>query len=177
MGFTELPVLLINLFYLLVQAVSFVMVVGFILGSLLLLFAVIRGISKPLWRLGLGLSRRKILIVASSDDGKSLRNLVEASKLFSLKRVEEIHSRGDIERIESADVILFKYSGSEFELEEILEKAKPTSPILIYAGNREITDHTHWSLMDEKKFISVCNLRGRLLNDLLTLMMTSAYAK
>ena len=153
-------------------------------GSVTLALAVIGGattayawsskIIKPLWRLGLGLARKKIVIVSSHNECSSLTNLISESKIFDSKNVNEVCSREDSEDIKKADVVLFRYSGSPFTLEDVLSKKSDTAAVVIYARPGEIPkDSPDWDLMDEHRNISICNLKGRLLNDLLTLMMTT----
>ncbi|MCA9358784.1 hypothetical protein KC926_01105 [Candidatus Kaiserbacteria bacterium] len=131
------------------------------------------GILRPLYRLGLGLSRKRITIIANSEDSESLTNLIRNSKIFSDSRIRRICSREDAEDIRISDVVLYKYSGSPFTLREVLEKKDPNASIVVYAKPMEIKDPADWLLMDEFRNVSVCNLKGRLLNDLLTLMMTT----
>lgn len=147
---------------------AFILLASFVLA----LFAWFKGVLKPIYRLGLGLSRKKITVVAGIEDCESLINLVQNSRIFGTT-ITKICSREDAEDIRRADVILFKYSGSPFTLSEVLNKKNPEASIVIYAKPGEIREPTEWSLMDEYRNISVCNLKGRLLNDLLTLMMTT----
>lgn len=160
-----------------VQAIGFILTFLFICGAIGTLVAAIRGILLPLWRLGIGLSKRDIVIIASSEDGDSLKRLVEQSKLFSRKRIYKVSVRSDIEDIKNASIILFKYSGSPFNLKEVIERKNDNSALVVYAKVGEITERSEWDLMDELRNVSVCNLRGRLLNDLLTLMMTTGYER
>jgi hypothetical protein len=160
-----------------VQVVSFVLTVLLICGAIGTVVAALSGVLLPLWRLGLGLARRNITIIASSDDANSLQNLLKQSRLFSRKKIHLISLRDDIEDIELASVILFKYSGSPFTLREVIERKSRNTPIVVFAKPNEITNPDEWKLMDEVRHISVCNLKGRLLNDLLTLMMTSGYER
>jgi len=167
----------LNLFWdilnLLVEIVGWIIILLVILTAILTFIAWIKGILKPLWRLGLGLARKNITIVGSQTDSDSLLNLIRSSEIFT-KNVTKVCSREDMEDIKSANIILFKYSGSSFSLEEVLEKKSNDAAIVIYAKPGEIPkDSSDWALMDQHRNISVCNLKGRLLNDLLTLMMTT----
>lgn len=156
-----------------------VYIIGWVTAFLILcsivasIIAWMLGILRPLYRLGLGLSRKRITIIASYEDCESLVNLISNSKIFSTSRIRRICSREDAEDIQAGDVILYKYNGSPFTLREVLERKSPDASIVIYAKPMEIKDVSDWQLMDEFRNVSVCNLKGRLLNDLLTLMMTT----
>jgi len=157
----------------LVDAVGWFIVAVVIITAITTFIAWIKGILKPLWRLGLGLSRKKITVIASQKDSESLVNLIKDSHIFTTKNIFRIISEEDSEDIKKANVILFKYSGAPFTLKEVLEKKHDDSAIVIYAKQGEIQDSEDWKLMHKCRNISVCNLKGRLLNDLLTLMITT----
>jgi len=157
----------------LVEVVGWLIVVFVIITAIVTFVAWAKGILKPLWRLGLGLSRKKITVIAGQEDSESLINLINSSHIFTKKNIFKIVSREDIEDIKKTNVILFRYSGSSFTLKEVLEKKHKDSAIVVYANPGEIQNNKDWKLMDEYRNVSVCNLKGRLLNDLLTLMMTT----
>jgi len=165
--------LLWKAFNALVEVVGWLMIAVVIITVIITFVAWMKGILKPLWRLGLGLSRKKITVIASQKDSESLVNLIKSSHIFTTKNIFKIISKEDSEDIKRSNVILFKYSGAPFTLKQVLKKKHDDSAIVIYAKPGEIQNSEDWKLMDEYRNISVCNLKGRLLNDLLTLMMTT----
>jgi hypothetical protein len=143
---------------------------------LLTIVAWSRGIFTPLWRLGIGLSRREITIVGSSDNCNSLLNLIKQSSLFSKKNISFITSKTDAKDLSKSNLILFQLNNSPVSLEEVLENINTDSALVIYAKKNEITDD-QWSFLDNHRNVSVTNLRGRLMTDLLNTLMTSGYEK
>jgi len=150
--------------------------IAFIIGGIISVIFWVKGVSKPLWRLGLGLSRRKVTIVASSDDCESLSNTLAKSDLFSKKNIACVTSPSDVRDLCNANLILLKLSDSSITLENILKNKKPDAALVVYAKLGEIKT-TQWELLDLHRNVSVTNLRGRLMTDLLNAMMTTSYEK
>lgn len=162
-----------SLINIVVEITGWLIVFFAILAAIGTFIAFLRGVLKPLWRLGLGLARKKVVIVASQTSADSLFSLVSDSRVFSDKNVIKVTSREDSEDIRKGDVVLYKYSDSQFSLKDVMEKKADSAAVVVYAKPREITEQSEWDLLDEYRNVSVCNLKGRLLNDLLTLMMTT----
>jgi hypothetical protein len=157
-----------------VYLVGFVMTVIVIVGSVTTFVAWSKGIIKPLWRLGLGLSKREIYIVGSSENCNSLLELLKNSSLFKTKNIRKITNKNDVRDIENANLVLIQLSDSPVSIEDLLKYKKPETAVVVYAKPREISN---WDVLDEHRNISVSNLRGRLLTDLLNALMTTAYDK
>lgn len=162
-----------DLISIIVEVVGWLMVFFAILAAIGTFVAFLKGVLKPLWRLGLGLARKIVVIVANQTDADSLFNLVSDSRVFSTKNIIKVTSREDSEDIKKGDVVLYKYSDSQFSLTDIMTKKADLAAVVVYAKPREITEQSEWDLLDEYRNVSVCNLKGRLLNDLITLMMTT----
>ena len=165
-----------KLFWLSVNLVGTIGTVALIIGGIVTVIAWIRGIFKPLWRLGLGLSRRQIAIIASSDDCVSLTSTLQKSDLFSKKNIHVITSQNDAKDLMSENLMLLKLSGSPISLKSVLENKKPDAALVIYAKLGELQP-ADFQLLDEHRNVSVTNFRGRLMSDLLNTMMTTSYEK
>jgi hypothetical protein len=159
---------------LLVYAVGWIVTALFVLGGIITVIAWARGIARPLWRLGLGLSRREVYIVASSENCNSLSELLHKSSLFNRKNIRLVTSANDAKDLTSANLILLQVNGSPVSIEEVLQYKRPEAALVIYAKPNEITN---WAALDAHRNISVTNLRGRLMTDLLNALMTTGYEK
>lgn len=157
-----------------VYIVGFAVTAVLIIGSITTFVAWTKGIIKPLWRLGLGLSKREIYIVGSSENCNSLLELLKNSSLFKTKNIRKITNKNDIRDIENANLVLVQLNESPVDIEDLLKFKKPETAVVIYAKPQEIKN---WEVLDEHRNISVSNLRGRLLTDLLNALMTTAYDK
>lgn len=147
-----------------------------LVGGILTILAFLRGIALPMWRLGIGLARREIVLVGNTTGCDSLRTLLNTSKLFKKKNIFSVSSNKDLADIGKTNVILFYLEDSSITLEEVLDSKKEEGALVVYAKPGAITPQ-QWVLLDKHRNVSVCNLRGRLMGDLLTLMMTTGYEK
>lgn len=146
-----------------------------------LLFALItwsRGILPALWRLGNGLAERKIAVFAQGDHLKELKNLLVDSKMFNQKNIIEVTSLQELGRADQATLFLVFWHDWSVNIDKILEKKRDQVALVVYAP-RDLGDVP----MGEIKKISdhrntiLTNFRGRLLNDLVSSMITTSYEK
>jgi hypothetical protein len=159
-----------------------------IIGSvetLLLLILVIRGIvlwstgiSPVLYRLGNGLARRKIAIFAKGDNRASLKSLLLDSKLFKESNICEIGGVQDVGKAEEASVYLVFWPDWADEINKILTEKPDKCALVVYAPyDRAKIPEAQMKLLDGKRHTAVTNFRGRLLNDMVTSMITTPYEK
>jgi len=153
---------------------TIILVIGIIWGFVLWT----KGISPALYRLGNGLAKRKIAVFARGDNVNSLRSLLADSKLFSEKNIFEITNVGDIGKAEKASVYLVFWHDWSNHITQILEKKPDACALIIYAPYEKgrIPDEQMKNL-DGKRHTAVTNFRGRLLNDIVTAMITTGYEK
>ena len=158
-----------------VGAIDTILLMGAIIWAVTLW---IRGISPALYRLGYGLARRKIAVFAKNDNLNSIKALLTDSKLFRAKNIEDITRLADIERADKASVYLVYWSDWSDNITEILQKKPSSCALIIYAPYNEgrIPDEKMVEL-DGKRHTAVTNFRGRLLNDIVTSMITTSYEK
>ena len=152
----------------------FIVVAGLIWG--LILWA--RGVLPAIIRLGNGLAKRRIAIFAKGDNLSSLKSLLADSNLFNEKNICEISKVEDIGRAEQASVYLVYWQDWTDEYKKILDKKPDGCALIIYAptsGGRIPDGDMHE--LDTKRNATVTNFRGRLLNDIVTAMITTGYEK
>ena len=156
-----------------VGAIESVVLVIAIVWAFILWF---RGILPALLRLGNGLARRKIAIFAKGDNLGSLRDLLVDSKLFWKKNIIEITQAGDVGKAEEASVYLVHWHDWATDIETVLTKKPDECALVIYApyDKGRIPDDQMKNL-DGKRHTAVTNFRGRLLNDIVTSMITTSY--
>ena len=161
----------------LVGLASALFVVG---AALATLYAWFTGLLPVLYRLGLGLSRRRVAIFAKGDALRSLRELLADSQLFKPGNLQGISTLGDFGRGEAASVYLVHYpdwaDGSQ--IEELIRMKPDATPLILYApqaGGRVSEDVLR--ALERQRNAVLCNFRGRLLNDLVVSMITTSYEK
>lgn len=164
------------------RALQFLTIVGWIDAAVLVvvvLTAVVlwfRGIVPALWRLGSGLARRKIVIFAKGDQLTSLRDLLIDSKLFRKGNIESISRIDDIGRAQDATVYLVWWSDWAADIDAILGRKPDSAPLIVYAPYEQpkLTP-AEMTKLDGHRNTAITNFRGRLLNDVVTSMITTAY--
>jgi hypothetical protein len=138
------------------------------------------GISPLLWRLGLGRWLRSIAVLADANTFASLKADLVASGVFREKKITHI-PKEHLAKVNNHSLLLTNYqSFSEEEIKQILESKKSTAGLVIYfpefnSSNR-IPDNL-LQLIGSKENTTVVNFRGRLLNDIMTTLITTSYEK
>jgi hypothetical protein len=135
------------------------------------------GIAPVLLRLGNGLAKRKIAIFAKGDDLTSLRCLLADSKLFPSKNLLEVTGERDVEAAKDASLYLVFWPDWHANIEKILARKPPNCALLVYQpyDQGRIADE-QMKRLDGERHTAVTNFRGRLLNDIVTSVITTRYA-
>ena len=135
-----------------------------------------RGISPALLRLGNGLARRKIAIFAKSDNYSSIKNLLLDSKLFREKNICAITKKDDVGRATSTTMYLVYWPDWANDIDDILDQKADKCALIVYAPyDRGKIPDEQMKKLDGKRHTAVTNFRGRLLNDVVTSMITTSY--
>lgn len=141
-------------------------------------FLWMRGIAPVLYRLGNGLAHRKVAIFAAGDNLNSLRGLLAETTLFKEGNILGITSPRDIDDADAATIFLVYWPDWADHIEAILSIKKPRCPLIVYQpyASARISDDM-MARLDSQRHTTIANFRGRLLNDLITSIMTTSYAK
>jgi len=134
----------------------------------------IMGICPAIYRLGNGLSKRKIAIFAKGDNTMSLKNLLIDSRLFRQKNIFEITKKEDIGKAEEASLYLVQWNDWSDDISKILSMKNDKCAMIVYAPNDgERVPSNQMQELDSKRYVTVANFRGRLINDIIISMMTT----
>lgn len=138
----------------------------------------VMGIAPVLIRLGNGLARRKIALFAKGDEASSLESLLKDSKLFKHTNIRKITSQADLGIAEGASIFLVYWPQWKTSIRQIVNKKKDSTVLIIYAPQDQgIIDPEDISFLGNQRNAVVSNFRGRLLNDIVTGMITTSYEK
>lgn len=138
----------------------------------------VKGISRSLYRLGNGLAKRRIAVFAKNDNSTSLRSLLLQSKLFRDKNIFSITKKEDIGIAERASVYLMFWPDWKDCLDEILAMKPDSCALIVYAPREHgPISEPNMVKLDGKRHTAVTNFRGRLLNDIVTAMITTSYER
>jgi hypothetical protein len=156
-------------FFIIVGGVSTLLIVLAFLYKILCSFF---GITPILFKLGSALWRRKIAIFASKDMYSSLENSLADSGVFKKGNITHI-TKDNIDRAKEETVFLVEWETFGAQIQDILQARKNQKvPVIIYAKPGAIP-HETMNEVANKTNIIVVNFRGRLLNDILTSLITS----
>ncbi|MEK9174391.1 MAG: hypothetical protein AAB725_00260 [Patescibacteria group bacterium] len=151
---------------------TIILIIGFIWA--IVLWA--RGVSPALYRLGNGLAKRKIAIFAKNDNISSLKSLLCDSGLFRQKNIFEITNNGDLGKAEDASVYLVYWHDWADDINQILDSKPDKCALVVYAPyDKDRIPNEQMKNLDGKRHSAVTNFRGRLLNDIVTAMITTSY--
>ncbi len=141
-------------------------------------FLWMKGIAPALLRLGNGLARRKIAIFANTEHADSLRKLLVDSNLFSQRNILVVSSPHDIGSAENATLFLVFWHDFVANIDDILARKTDGCALIVYAQQGlGFLPPDQIAKLDAHRHTTVTNFRGRLLNDIVTAMITTSYEK
>ncbi len=153
-----------------------------LLGFLLNFVFWILGIWPLLWRLGFGRWTRKIAIVANAELYNQLKKDLVDSGIFRENNISQISSQS-LAEVKDRDLLLVHYqSFSEDQIKIILGNKKSRAGMVFYyplfssKNGKKISDEM-FKQISSKENTTVVNFRGRLLNDIITTLITTSYEK
>ena len=158
-------------FFIIVDGIATVlMIIGFCYTA----FLIIKGVFPVWYRLGIGLSKRKIAVFAKDEYG-SLDSMLTDSKIFTT--TIQIN-KNDLKKAEKETIFLVHWKEFKDKIDDILLLKKDSTPLIIYAPQEEgFIDRDIMKKINSHRNSVVVNLRGRLLNDILTSLITTSYDK
>ncbi len=140
------------------------------------------GLWPLLWRLGYGRWSRKIAIVAKAEMYADLKKVLVKSGIFREGNVSQISS-SSLSEVKESDLLLVHYqSFTEQQIRTILSNKRANSGMIFYFPEYapqqgiKISDAMLKRINNEEN-TTVVNFRGRLLNDIVTTLITTSYEK
>ncbi len=147
-----------------------------LLAALYAVYLVLKGVIPVWFRLGMGLSRRKIAVFAENEFD-DLKGMLEDSGLFQRGNILKVEKNA-IRKAEGTTLFLVHWKSFESELEKILAMKKNSTALIVYAPQSEgFIEKASMERINNERNSIVVNLRGRLLNDVLVSMITTGYKK
>jgi hypothetical protein len=132
------------------------------------------GITPIVFRLGIALWRRKVAIFGSADRFESLKMSLIDSNIFKKKNIIHISS-DNIDKAKDVTIFLVDWETFGDKTEQIFSARKNhQTAIVIYAKPASIPQEIMNDIANRANTV-VVNFRGRLLNDILTSLITTSY--
>ena len=143
---------------------------GFIYGIVCWVFC----ITPIAFRFGIALQKREVVIFGDSDAFNNLRDCLVDSKIFKNKSIIHVPSN-NIDKAKDKTIFLIDWSTAGKDIEEIFAARKNhQTPVVIYAKPSTIPQDKMTDIANRANTV-VVNFRGRLLNDILTSLVTTSY--
>ncbi len=152
---------------------GFSVVVGF-LGILYRIICWFLGITPILIRLGTALWKRKVAIFATAEAYTNLRDVLIDSKIFTINSIIHINI-DNFDKAKGETIFLVDWESCGDKIEQIFStRLNHQTAIVIYAKPASIPQDKMSDIANRSNTV-VVNFRGRLLNDILTSLITTSY--
>ncbi len=161
-------------FFIIIGGISTILI---ILCFCYTVFLMIKGVFPVWYRLGMGLSKRKIAIFASTEF-ESLKRMLIDSKIFKEKNILQVN-KNDLKKAEKETLFLVHWKDYQNKIDDILAIKKDSTALIVYAPQNEgrIEPADKMEKINSHRNTIVVNFRGRLLSDILISLITTSYEK
>ena len=132
----------------------------------------------PVWfSLGIGLSNRKIAVFADNKFNE-LKALLVESGIFKEKNITQIFHDGEVKKASEITLMLVYWKDFKKEINDIIDNKKHSAALIVYAPHEDgrLSPDEMNKLSSHRNTILV-TFKGRLLNDIVSSMITTAYKK
>lgn len=145
-----------------------------VLGIIYKIFCWFFGITPIIFRLGVALWKRKIAILGDIESLDSLKSCISDSNIFSEKNIVTINL-DNLDKVKDQTIILVDWESAKDKLDQVFSSRKNhQTAIVIYAKPASIPQEKMNDIANRANTV-VVNFRGRLLNDILTSLITTTY--
>lgn len=132
------------------------------------------GITPTVFRLGIALWKRKIAIFGTTEAYTSLKGSLVDSNIFKEKNIIQI-TTDNVDKAKDHTVFLVDWESYGDKIEQVfLARKNHQTAIVIYAKPASIPQEKMSDIANRSNTV-VVNFRGRLLNDILTSLITTSY--
>lgn len=158
-------------FFIVVGGLATIFMIG---GFLYTVWLVVSGVLPVWYRLGMGLSARKVAVFASREAFESIKTSLMDSRIFKDKNIIHIASN-NIDKAKGQTIFLVDWETFKEQIEQVFSARKnDQTAIVIYAKPASIPQDKMSDIGNRANTV-VVNFRGRLLNDILTSLVTTVY--
>ncbi|QWD79265.1 hypothetical protein ICV01_06330 [Polynucleobacter sp. MWH-Spelu-300-X4] len=134
------------------------------------------GVTPLMLRLGISLWKRKVAIFGDESSFSSLKLMLIDSGIFKEKNIIKIDLI-DLAKAKKLDIFLVDWNSSKDHINQIFDfRPNNQTPVIIFASPGKIPEENLSDIANRSNTVIV-NFRGRLINDLLTSLVTTSYDK
>lgn len=156
--------------------------VAFCLFGLVALIAIVlgafAGITQALWRFGLALFGKKILVIADEGDYEDIREDLTDSGLIKNKNIQRISNK-HLDKINDTLmlIVVYGYLGND-DFEAVVRRKNSRCGLIVHCPpEKGRIDDRQMSLLSKTSFTALCNFRGRIVNDVLLMMLSTSFKR
>lgn len=148
---------------------------GFI-ALLLVIAGTFAGITQAMVRFGLALYAKKIAIIAGLDDFNDIQNDLVNSGLIKKRNIQHITNR-HLDEAKSALLMIIVHGYlSDEEFNTVVRGKKPQCGLIVHCPpEKGRIDEKGMQLLSMIPFTALCNFRGRMVNDVLLMMLSTSF--
>lgn len=160
------------------SVLSFILAVIGALSLVVLAMGAISRLGKAAWRFGLALYGKKIMIISDGDDYHDLEEDLSSSGLIKKKNVLHISNK-QLSKAKNALLLIVVYdylNNSDFQ-NVIRNKSTRCGLIVHCPPEKGRIAAEEMELLSKSTFTALCNFRGRLVNDVLLMMLSTSFKK
>jgi len=138
------------------------------------------GIAPLLWRLGYARWTRKIAIVGNTETYNNLKKDLVDSGIFRASKISQITSQS-LSDVKRHDLLMVHYqSFTEEEINTVLANKKSGAGMIFYypefsPQDGQLIPNKMRDKISNSPNTTIVNFRGRLLNDIITTLITTSY--
>lgn len=144
------------------------------LGVIYRIISIVFGVSPIIFRIGKALWSRKIAIIGTTESYTVLYECISDSGVFKRKNIQHITIE-NIDKAKEHSVILVDWESSGVQIDDIfmIRKSHNTA-VIIYAKAGSIPRDKMAEIANKSNTV-VVNFKGRLLNDILSSLITTSF--
>lgn len=135
-------------------------------------------LGKATWRFGLALYGKKIMIVANDEDYHDLEEDLSDSGLIKRRNIQRVSDK-HISKVKDALLLIVVYGYlNKDDFREIINRKSSRCGLIVHCPPEKgrINDD-EMKLLSKTAFTALCNFRGRLVNDVLLMMLSTSFKK
>jgi hypothetical protein len=130
------------------------------------------------WRFGLALYGKKIYVVSDIEEYENVKSDLVDSGLIREKNIQLITDK-QIEKARKALLLIVVYGYlNDDDFKTVVSRKRQRCGLIVYCppGNTRIEDDK-MKYLNKSSFTVLCNFRGRMVNDVLLMMLSTSFKK
>lgn len=144
----------------------------------LIILGALSGITQAMWRFGLALFGKKVVVIAEVTEFECIKEDLTDSGLIKSKNVIRVSDK-QLAKARNALLLIVAYGYlNEKELEKVISDKDSRCGLIVYCPpERGRVSPEEMQTLSKTAFSALCNFRGRLVNDVLLMMLSTSFKK